>query len=222
MSNLGDFRPTLTDLQGNCEQLWAGSNSVERSHRTGYEPTQPGVAIDLPGSATRAGRARWGGNHEPIIWRRADSAARDCASSGVRGGWRAGCPANWHDACPGRGDVGREASSVTGKQPLQTQGAVMLTWTGPPDGLAGQAGGGGDPSPGVLRSGCRERGGIEYNCSCVWRGYSKAGTQPRNEELSEKRIAGWSCMPSAQTERNHPGAASSAARGAIYRLSGRK
>jgi hypothetical protein len=46
--------------------------------------------------------------------------------------------------------------------------------------VGGNSGDGGDPSPGVLRSGCRRWGGFVYNGTCLWRGQSKAKPQARN------------------------------------------
>ena len=43
------------------------------------------------------------------------------------------------------------AVSVTVEAALLNKRPCYVSWTGPPDGQAGQAGGGGDPLPGVLR-----------------------------------------------------------------------
>ena len=71
---------------------------------------------------------------------------------------------------------------------------------GPPDGLVGTAGGGGDLAPGVLRSGCRA--GARVNImTLVAEKMSKANAQARSEERASTVATGRAFMPPRRTKR---------------------
>jgi hypothetical protein len=88
-------------------------------------------------------------------------------------------PASWRDACRLTGREGEVSKQRDREQPLWRQGGVIYN---EPGRRAGTRGDGGDPSPGVLRSGCRGWGGFVYNTTCLWRGQSKAKPQARRNE----------------------------------------
>jgi hypothetical protein len=99
-----------------------------------------------------------------------------------------------------RGPTGRgggASKQCDSEQPLWRQEAVIYN---EPGRRAGTRGDGGDPSPGVLRSGCRRWGGFVYNGTCLWRGQSKAKPQARNAVSTVSFCR--SFTPSTQTKRN--------------------
>jgi hypothetical protein len=90
-------------------------------------------------------------------------------------------PASLARALPRRGEGGNSSERDRLVRPAEHK--TLLCFVNRAAGwLAGQAGSGGDPLPGVLRSGCRQWGGTKHNTLLCLVGLSKAEPQARNDE----------------------------------------